>query len=205
LLDLAAYYEMILASDEYNPTVVASETALTGNMVAVSNGTNVAYKYQLQAASGTTFPVVRPRSRTEITSASGQTSTVLTNPFTVTVPSHTQVAGYLDGTGNIQPSNATYAVDFENGIVYFNTASGVSTTVLPTISYSASTNYDTWHYTQPSSGAESNIAIEQWYNTLLQQITRTTNLMGSSPRFKKPNMMICSLNNSAYIENARMW
>lgn len=212
-LDLAAYYEMILASDEYNPTVVTNETAAAANVKAVSNGTNVAYSYQLQAAAGSTFPVVRPRSRVEITSASGQTSTVTTNPFSCTVGGTALVAGYLDTFGNVQSfagTTATYAVNYEEGTVYFTSGAGLNPTattpIVPSFpQYSASTNYDTWHYTQPTSGSESTVPIEQFYNTLLQQITRSTALMGSSPRFKKPNMAIMSLNTSAYIENAAMW
>jgi len=209
-LDLAAYAEMILTSDEYNPTAVNNETpAAVGtnanDVVAVNNGTNVEYKYQLQAAAGSTFPVVRPRTRTEITSASGQTSTVLTNPFTIVVNGATLVPGYLDSAGNVAGASATgatatYAVDWENGIVYFTTGAGITSTLLPTISYSASTNYDTWHYTSPTGERP-----EDYYNTLLQQMTRTTAYMGSAPRFKKPNTAIMSLNTSAYIENASMW
>ncbi len=206
-LDLAAYWEMIVASDEYNPNVIASETAASANLKAVSNGSNVSFSYQLQAAGGSTFPVVRPRTKTEI-SGNNQVITVTSNQFTVTVTGTPQVAGWLDANGNVtnatsfnnNTNTATYAVDYENGVVYFNAASGVSTTSLPTFAYSASTNYDTWHYTIPTGES-----ADQYYNTLLQQITRTTALMGSSPRFKKPNMAIMSLNSSAYIENAAMW
>ena len=47
--------------------------------------------------------------------------------------------------------------------------------------------------------------IAAWYDTFLQQLTLSSAIMGSSPRFKKPNLAIFSLNSSTYVENARIF
>jgi len=203
-LDLAAYYEMVLASDEYKAVQVTDEVGTTGLMTAKpgGNSANWTYSYQLQYAGGSTFPVLRPRQKVVI-DYNGQTQTINAYVITLTVAGGpTQVQGYLDANGNIQgPSGVTYAVDYENGIIYFNATSGANnTTGLPTVGYYASTNYDTWHFTVPSG-----MRPEDWYNTLLQQYTKTVALMGSAPRFKKPNVSVMSLNVATYIENASMW
>ncbi len=202
-LDNAAYYEMILASDEYNPLVIANETA--ASVTAVSNGTNVTYKYSLTGGGALTStagsnPIVRPRTKNVI-QANGAVQAVTINPFAVTAASTTQVMGYLNATGNIAGTGATYAVDWENGVVYFNAASAVDGTHLPTFtSYSAVTNYDRWSYT-----VTSGMKTEDYYNTFLQKLSTVVALMGSAPRYKKPNLGIFSLNAATYIENAQMF
>jgi hypothetical protein len=204
-LDNLAYLEMVMASDEYQPNVISSEVATgvgsaVGNITAVSNGTNVVYKYNLRAGADATAgsnPIVRPRTKKQIT-ATGQTQTVTSNAFTVTVGGSALVMGYLDANGNVQ--GGTYAVDFENGVVYFTAASGVDGTHLPTFAYSAVTNYVRWATAVPN-GQDA----DKYYNTLLQLITAQAQLMGSAPRFNKPNLGIMSLNASQYIENASMW
>ncbi|NRD80291.1 hypothetical protein HPT25_23495 [Bacillus sp. BRMEA1] len=204
-LDNLAYLEMVMASDEYQPNVVASEVAsgvgsAVGNITAVSNGTNVAYKYNLRAGADATAgsnPIVRPRTKKQI-QPNGSVSTVTSNAFTVTVGGSALTMGYLDANGNVQ--GGTYAVDFENGVVYFTSASGVDGTHLPTFSFSAVTNVVRWATTVPNG-----VDADKYYNTLLQLITAQTQLMGSSPRFNKPNLGIMSLNASQYIENASMW
>jgi DNA-directed RNA polymerase subunit M/transcription elongation factor TFIIS len=206
-LDNLAYLEMVMASDEYQPLVVASETASgigasAGQVTAVSNGTNVVYKYNLTnggAANATagTNPVVRPRTKTQIL-PSGQTQQVTSNPFTVKVSGSPLTMGYLDANGNVQAG--TYAVDFENGIVYFTAGAGIDASHLPNFAYSAVTNYTRW-----STTVTGGLTADQYYNTLLQTITQQVQLMGSAPRFNKPNLAIMSLNASQYIENAAMW
>ncbi|MHB1651662.1 MAG: DUF6582 domain-containing protein [Desulfitobacteriaceae bacterium] len=202
-LDNASYYEMILASDEYAALVVSAEVA--ASVTAVSNGTNVTQKYNVTgkgalASTAGSNPIVRPRSKKQL-QADGSVTTVTTNAFSLTVLSFpTQVLGYLDANGNIAGTGATYAVDWENGTVFFNAASGVDGTHLPTFNYSAVTNYDRWSQT-----VTAGMKPEDYYNTLLQQISRTVALMGSSPRFKKPNLGIFSLNAAAFIENAQMF
>jgi hypothetical protein len=202
-LDNLAYLEMVMASDEYKPQVVASEVATAGAMTSVSNGTNVNYKYNLTlggTATGTagTNPIVRPRVRTQL-NAAGQMQTTTINPFTITISAAQKTMGYLDANGNVQSGD--YAVDFENGIVYFANTSGANTTTgLPTFAYSGVTNYVRWATTVPGG-----TTAEAYYNTLLQLITAQANFMGSAPRFNKPNLGIMSLNASQYIENASIW
>jgi hypothetical protein len=206
-LDNLAYLEMVMASDEYKPQVVSSETATgvgttAGQITAVSNGTNVTYKYNLTlgGTANATFgtnPVVRPRVRNQL-NAAGQMQTTTINPFTVTVSTAQKTMGYLDANGNIQQGD--YAVDFENGIVYFQASSGVTATVFPTFAYSGVTNYVRWATAIPNG-----MTAENYYNSLLQLVTAQANFMGSSPRFNKPNLGIMSLNASQYIENASIW
>jgi hypothetical protein len=101
-------------------------------------------------------------------------------------------------------TTATYAVDFENGVVYFTSGAGLNpsagTPILPSFTYSACTNYDRWIYTIPTGTKP-----EDWYNTFLQQLSVTAALMGSSPRFKKPNLGLFSLNSAVNVENAQMF
>lgn len=207
-LDNRAYLEMIMANDEYLPAVVASELpSAPGKVVAVSNATNVVFLYKatlggLAAATEGTNPIVRPRSKKQ-QSALGVVNTVTSNPVVTKVGATTLTLGYLDATGSIQGGD--YAIDFENGIWYFKASAGLApaaaTPIYPTLfTYSGVTNYDRWSYTVPTG-----IAPEVYYNTLLQLITKETQLMGSAPRFNKPNMGIMSLNASVYIENASLW
>lgn len=203
-VDNAAYYEMILASDEYNPLVVKNEAVAADHLIAVSDGSNVKFKAllnggnALEATKGTN-PIVRPRTKNMI-QANGQVQQVTINPFTVAQGSNTLTMGYLDSNGNIAGNNAQYAVDFENGVVYFSTDSGVDATHLPTISYSAVTNYDRWKITVPDG-----VKAEDYYNSLLLKLTTTAATMGSAPRYKKPNLAIFSLNAASYIENASIF
>lgn len=203
-LDNAAYYEMILASDEYAPILVTNEAVAADHLIAVSNGTNVAYKALLNVkgafeASKGYNPIVRPRTKKTL-QPSGQVAITVVNPFTVTATGFSPVMGYLDSNGNIQPSGANYAVDWENGIIYFKTGSGVDATHLPTVSYSAVSNYDKWSITVPN-GMDAAV----YYNTLLQKLTQNVALMGSAPRYKKPNIGLMSLNAATYIENAQLF
>lgn len=199
-LDNASYLEMVMASDEYKPSVIANEVASA--VTAVSNGTNVNFKYNLTVggtAAGTagTNPIVRPRSKKQIL-PSGQVQTVVVNAFSAIVGGSALQMGYLDATGNVQAGQ--FAVDFENGVVYFATGSGVDGTHLPTFNYSAVTNYARWATAVPAG-----VDADKYYNTLLQLVTQQAQLMGSAPRYNKPNLGIMSLNASQYIENAAMW
>lgn len=203
-LDNAAYYEMTLASDEYAPLVIASETVAADHLVAVSNGTNVTFKALLNGAGSFeatkgSNPIVRPRTK-NILQANGQVQQVTVNQFTVKQGTNALVLGYLDSNGNIAGTGAQYAVDWENGIVFFNAASTVDTTHLPSISYSAVTNYDRWTMAVPNG-----MKAEDYYNTFLQKLTNTSALMGSSPRYRKPNLALFSLNAATFVENASIF
>jgi Zn-finger nucleic acid-binding protein len=204
-LDNASYYEMILASDEYQPLVIASESVATDHLLTVSNDTNVTFKALLNGKGALeltkgTNPIIRPRTKNVI-QPNGQVQQIVINQFGVSGgTANPQVMGYLDSNGNIAGTNATYAVDWENGIVYFNAASGVDATHLPSVNYSAVTNYDRWSMSVPSG-----MKAEDYYNTLLQRLTNTSAIMGSAPRYKKPNLAIFSLNAATFIENASIF
>lgn len=219
-LDNAAYFEMVLASDEYNPLEVANETPSASAVLSTGlpSGTNADYMYKLSPAVTTTLtggnegasagynPVVRPRTTNQI-QPNGQIKAVTTNPVTITVSDTALVQGVWDGTKiqSFTGTTATCAVDYEHGIVYFKSGAGLdptaTTPILPVISYSAVTNYDRWHYSMGTNYTD----IAAWYDTLLQQLSTTSALMGSSPRFKKPNVVLSSLNVATYIENARIF
>ena len=212
-LDNASYLEMIMASDEYNPLAVADEVPAAANLVTsvgVPAGSNAAFLYKLRPATPDESigynPVVRPRTVNQI-QPSGQVTATTTNPVSVNVGSTALVLGVWDGVNIVSfpGTTATCAIDFEHGIVYFTASSGVnpaaSTPVLPSISYSAVTNYDRWHTTMANGYTD----IAAYYDTFLQRLTNTSALMGSSPRFKKPNLMIGSLNSATYVENARIF
>lgn len=216
-VDLYAYWDMALTADEFNPLVVANESV---TVTAVSNGTNVAFKGQLQiggqagaaapayganfkfAPAGST-PITRPRTKQVIT-ANGSVQTSSTNTITCTVGGTPLTIGGLDGSGNIVGTGAQYAINFETGDIYFITGLGIvlgATPVYPIVSYSASTNYDIWHTTMGAGYTKT----EDWYNTLLMQLSVTAAIMGSSPRFNPANMALFSLTASNYIRNAQMF
>lgn len=214
-IDLYAYWDMATTSDEYNPLVVATETVTT---TAVSNGTNVVFKGQLQlggqvgqanTAYGTNFkfapagytPIVRPRTKQVIT-ANGSVQKTTTNTVTCTVGGTALTIGGLDTKGNIVGTGAQFAINFETGDIYFVTGLGiVPGTTDPVISYSASTNYDLWSLSMGTGYTE----IEKWYNTLLLQLTNTNELMASSPRFNPGNLALFSRTASTYVRNAEMF
>lgn len=214
-VDLYSYWDMALTADEYNPLVVTSETVTAS---AVSNGTNVAFKGQLQlggqagavaptyganfkfAPAGST-PIVRPRTKQVIT-ANGSVQSSTTNPITCTVGATPLTIGGLDANGNIVGTGAQYAINFETGDIYFTSGTGIVVgTTNPVVSYSASTNYDLWHTTMGTGYTKT----EDWYNTLLMQISLTGAIMGSSPRFNPANLALFSLTSSNYVRNAQMF
>lgn len=204
-LDNAAYYEMILASDEYAPLVCANESVAADHLIAVSNGTNVAFKALLNGKSALEStkganPMVRPRTK-NVLQTNGTVTQVTTNAFSISASGATLVMGYLDTQGNVQGSGgANYAVDWENGVIYFKTGSGVDATHLPTVSYSAVTNIDRWSFTVPGGQDPAT-----YYNSLIQKISSVAAMMGSSPRFKKPNIGIFSLNSAVFVESAQIF
>lgn len=212
-LDNAAYLEMIMASDEYQPLVITSEVPATANLVTavgVPSGSNASYLYKLAPANGNPVagynPVARPRTVNQIQPGGSITANV-SNPVAVTVNGSALVLGVWDGTNiqSFQGTTATAAIDYEHGILYMKSSSSVnpsaSTPVLPSISYSAVTNFDRWHSTMGTGYTD----IAAWYDTFLQQLTASSASMGSAPRYKKPNLAIFSLNAAAYVENARIF
>lgn len=142
--------------------------------------------------------------------ATGAVTATTSYSFTIAnVNSVVQVQGAWDGTNIVSfpGTTATFAVDYEHGIIYFKATGtsgvnpGAGTPILPTMSYYASQNFDRW-VTALGAGYTD---IAAWYDTLLQQLTKTSALMGSSPRFRRPNLAIMSLTAASYIENARIF
>jgi hypothetical protein len=208
-IDRALGEEMLAISDEYQAVAVATEAVIAANLIQNTAGTQIygagVTWYANLIGAGTSAapnrnPLVRPRTNTTLTSQGQLTSSVV-NAITVSVPA-AQVQGYLDANGNIQSfpggSVATYAVDFVNGRVAFNAASTVNGTTLPTVGYTYVTNFDVFSLTVPG-GVEPSL----YYNRLLEQIDRTAALMGSFPRFMKPNLILGSLMACTRITNAQ--
>ncbi|WP_088187549.1 DUF6582 domain-containing protein [Desulfosporosinus sp. FKA] len=214
-VDLYAYWDMAVTADEFNPLIVTNETVTT---TAVNDGTNVKFKGQLKLggqagqaapAYGSSFvfapagstPIVRPRTK-QVINANGSVQSSTTNAITCKVGSTTLTIGGLDSNGNIVGTGAQFAINFETGDIYFVTGLGiVPGTTDPVISYSAATNYDLWHSAMGAGYTKE----EDWYNTLLMQLSLTGAIMGSSPRFNPPNLGLFSLNSSNFVRNAQMF
>jgi len=140
-------------------------------------------------------PIVRPRTVTDLTSA-GQLTTSTVFPFTIAG----QVRGYLDDNRSIQNignTTATYAVDFENGVVVFNAAAGLSassgliTTATTIAAYSYARNYaDFLASTLTLTGG---VTVEEQMNALIALVDTQAAIMGSAPRFSAPNLVLGSL------------
>lgn len=196
-VDLATYLEMTVTADEYGAVAVTDEAQTGGT--AVNNTTNVKFKYTLKSIGSTHAPVVRPR-QVRALDLSGAPTTTTKNDFVLKVSNVPKTRGYLDGAGNIQPSTADYAVDWEAGVIYCKAMTLNPGTVDPSCSYTYATNFDTFDLTVPSG-----TKAADHYNGLLTQIDTTAALMGSSPRFKKPNLAMMSLNAAVNIENAALF
>jgi hypothetical protein len=211
-LDNAAYHEMVLASDEYAPLVVANETPAKAAVVraGIPAGSNAAFMVKLAPATPNPLagynPVVRPRTVNQI-QPGGQIQAVTTNPVSITVGGNPLVLGAWDGTNilSFAGQQAQAAFDFEHGIVYFAASAGLdpaaAPAVLPVISYSAATNFDRWSSTMAAGYTD----IAAYYDTFLQQLTATSAVMSQSPRFKKPNLAIFSNVSATFVENARIF
>lgn len=210
-LDRALAEEMLAVADEYQAVRVDDESVAAGNLVANTGatklyGSTVSY-YAKLVASGTAAapggdPLVRPR-MTVTLPANGAPTKTLIHQTRVTAPAN-QVQGYLDGNLQIasfpDAPGATFAVDFNNGRICFNAASGVSGVNLPTVSYTFVTNYDTFPLAVPD-GVENAI----YYNRLLEQIDATYALMGEFPRFRAPNLCVGSLTAMKPVLNAQIF
>lgn len=210
-LDSALAEEMLAIADEYGAIAINGESVAAPNLIANTGatkfyGSSVTF-YAKLVGSGTVGapnmdPLVRAR-RTVTLPANGAPVRSTLYPTLVTAPPG-QIQGYLDANSQIvdDPANpgATFAVDFNNGRICFNAASGVDATHLPTVSYTYVTNYDTFSPMVPA-GVENAL----YYNRLLEQIDNTAALMGSFPRFKAPNLCIGSLKAMTRVINAQVF
>lgn len=206
-----------------NPTKIASATIATTTDAAVQYGSNVVAAVRLlSTATGAYFgssiwgstPIVQPRVIVDFTAA-GQITNTTINPITVTAPAN-QVQGYLDSTFSIQTlpgggSAATFAVDYQNGVVVFKTGGGVSgssgiATTAVTVSYTYATNFDAFNaITNVAASLASGQTLDDYYNGILTQHDATAAIMGSAPRFVKPNLALMSLTASQYITRAKLF
>lgn len=210
-LDSALAEEMLAIADEFGAIAVNGESIAAANLIANTGATKLyggsVTFYAKLVASGTAGapnmdPLVRAR-RTVTLPANGAPVRSTLHQTLVTAPAG-QVQGYLDANSQIidDPNSpgATFAVDFNNGRICFNAASGVDATHLPTVSYTYVTNYDTFSPVVPA-GVENAL----YYNRLLEQIDNTAALMGSFPRFKAPNLCIGSLKAMTKVINAQVF
>lgn len=216
IIDMLIYETMLQTSSETNAVAVANETVNSAQWTYSAGGSVGGYGSGVVGVAqllcgGTTaapnkqVPIVKPRVSTDLTS-SGQVTTTTLNPLTLgAINGVTQVQGYLDANNNIAqiPGSAapTYAVDWLNGKLVFNAASGADGTHLPTVSaYTYETNFDVFTLSNPT--LQSGQTYEQFLNGLLRQVDGSAAYMGSSPRFMPPNLGIMSLNAANSIQNA---
>lgn len=175
-----------------------------------------------------TTPIVRPRFKTTL-NAIGQLSNVVLHPVIITAPfasNYTAIANSLEGfvnpaDGNIyntpfQNDNlitALFAVDYENGLILFKTgatglagSSGVITSTV-TYTYDYATNFTnfTVNNVQQLGLLATGQVVQNYYNGLFATFDAQAALMGSQPRFVKPDMAFMSLNASQYITQAEIF
>ena len=158
-----------------------------------------------------TDPIVRPRNSYS-NASSGAISTTVLNPFTVTLPANA-VLGYLDDNNNVTDigdgTTATYAVDWENGVLVFLTgvtgSSGVITTAT-TVTYSYGVNHDSFVLNYDMASANSLLVTGEtkadYLNRMFNRISQTAASMGGAGRYVKPDLAINSLAVAAELESA---
>jgi len=209
-----------------NPTKVASGAVVLATDAYATYGAGVVAGIRVKTRGngtsapymGTAYgsdPIVRPRVQTDL-NATGQVTTTTKNPITIG-GAGAQVMGYLDVNKAIQQipglASPTYAVDWENGVVVFNAAgytaagwgngAGVLTGGTATISYAYATNFDNFQINNVTLGT--GITYEQYLNGLLGQFDNTAAVMGSAPRYSKPNLAVMSLVASTNITRATLF
>jgi hypothetical protein len=177
--------------------------------------------------SGTSYgttPIVKTKITADL-NQNGSYSTTTTYPVTVSAPA-SMIVGYLDGTGQVQsypsswlnasPGVATFAVDYETGVLAFSSGlsgSGVLVTTATTVTYSYATNFDNLTPTLAGGNLQSftllgandlsqlavTLSKETYLSSVLTQIDLTANKMGSASNWMSPNLMISTLNFSGMI------
>jgi hypothetical protein len=217
-IDLELANEHYNASDEFQAVPVTGETHVSGDLI--TNGTtlaNMGYGSTVTVAirisstfskNGNTYrsPIVAERTTRVIQedgSIQNSLNTVLNLIEAKISTDPALVRGELNADGDIVdgPDNAdaTYAVDYENGVFVFNTDAGVDSTHIPTLKYSYATNFDVFDLGESAGFTE----VDVFYNSLLRQIDQSAATMGETPRFRPPTMAVFSLRNAIYAESAR--
>lgn len=169
-----------------------------------------------------TSPIVRPRTKT-VLSEIGQVSQVVLHPVTVQAP--VVSAGQLEGfiypvDGNIyntpaqndNATNATFAVDYENGLILFKSTSGVGgssnvVTTPVTYTYSYATNFTNFivNNVQALGLVPVGQNIQDYFNNIFLVFDQQAALMGSAPRYVKPDIAFMSLNAAPTITTASIF
>lgn len=225
-VDYMLYEAMLQVAAEYGAVSVANEAVAAaasewtynagGSTVqdGITYGTGVVGVAQLLCGGVTTaprkkIPLVRPRVIKDLTS-SGQRTSSTKNALTIAnIGGTVQVEGYLSTTGQIvkfplTTPEPTYAVDWYNGKVVFNAASGVAAATRPTFTkYTYETNFDTFNLSTPVLATGE--TEQMYYNKLLQQLDFTAANMGSFDKFVPPDTAIMSLTLATYIQNATLF
>jgi hypothetical protein len=212
-----------------NPAKKANAAVVTGDQsVTYGSGVIGAVRLTGQGAAGSTggagtaapyfgstygpTPIVRPRNKKDLSPAGLLVSTQI-NSVTVTVPAGA-VEGYIDANGNVATypngpvagATATYAIDYNNSVIVFasgvTNASGVLTQAVA-VQYSYATNFDNFVVNNPT--LPTGVTYERYLNGLLGQFDTTAALMGSAPRYVKPNLALMSLNASVNITRAEIF
>lgn len=182
----------------YGATVLAAVRLTTGG-----SGSSSPYS---GTADGVT-PVCRPRTVVDLTAA-GAVSSSTANAISVSAPG-SAVRGYLDASGDVASfvgTTATYAVDYNNGVICFASgvsgSSGIATTTV-TCSYSYVTNFDNFVVNNPTLATGETPSA--YYNRLFAQFDTTAASMGSASRYVKPDTALMSLKASTWLTQAQIF
>lgn len=147
--------------------------------------------------------IVRPRTSRTISNSNGQVSSTTTNPISITSPT-AQVLGNYDPINKVilnptSGGSATYAIDYNNSCVVFNSAAGLTLsggviTTSITISYTYATNYDQLvvdpYYFASTIGSQS---VESYDNNLVRQFDATAATIAGVNNFVKPDLAMMDI------------
>lgn len=213
VLDSIISTEMLATSDEYECIRVTNETISPILSVVkgtdVPNGSNAVKLVKLKCGAtrdneSITPNIVRPRKNTYLNSK-GRTENEITNEIILKASSNTYKRGYWDAiNGMIRPiypdTTADYAVDFENGNIYFSDSSISDMELKATYSYVTNISY----FDTKVSDNLLNFPA-RYYNKLIEMIDDVAALMGSAPRFSRPEFLIGSLKAMTYYRKAELF
>lgn len=216
IIDQIISNEMISVSDEYLCQRVENEKPDTNDVITLNIGTDVPIssnaEKMVKLLCGKSSPrndakgtpnIVRPRKNTFLNSK-GRTEEEFSNEIEVKNGSDLLIRGYWDSVnGKIKPimpnSSADYAVDFENGNIYF-AKDAYSSNI--SVSYSYATNIS--YFDTAVSSSLMNFPA-RYYNLLIEMIDDIAANMGSAPRFSRPDFLIGSLRAMSYYRKAELF
>ncbi|TPG93563.1 hypothetical protein EEL32_00230 (plasmid) [Brevibacillus laterosporus] len=210
VIDQKLSLEMLHVADEYGAITVKDEkaaaTELSPSAGKVPTGSNATFVLTLLCgnSAGTQFkqvpPIVRPRAKVWL-DQTGRKQSAMVNDIVVKLGSTVLKRGTWDPIKGLI-NNGDYAIDFENAKAYFTSSSGVSESVLPTISYAYATNVSFLDITVPASY---NGRSSLYFNKLLEQLDYEKAYMGSAPRYVTPDFVLGSLNAMVNFKNAELF